>query len=35
MDPDEQGSADSDEKRSDLGAVMDAYDRLLMIKNRG
>ena len=29
-----QGGADSAEKRSDLGAVMDAYGRLLMIKNR-
>jgi hypothetical protein len=29
-----QGGADSDDKRSDLGAVMEAYGRLLTIKNR-
>ena len=30
-----QGGADSDDKRGELGAVMDAYSRLLTIKNRG
>jgi hypothetical protein len=29
-----QGGAESDEKRADLGAVMDAYGRLLAIKNQ-
>lgn len=30
-----QGGADTDDKRGDLGAVMDAYGRLLQIKNKG
>jgi hypothetical protein len=29
-----QGGADSDDKRGDLGAVIDAYSRLLTIKNK-
>jgi hypothetical protein len=29
-----QGGADSDDKRGELGAVMDAYGRLLSIKNK-
>ncbi len=29
-----QGGADSEEKRRDLGAVMEAYERLLALKKR-
>jgi hypothetical protein len=29
-----QGGAEADDKRAELGAVMEAYSRLLTIKNR-
>ena len=30
-----EGGADSDDKRTELGAVIDAYSRLLTLKNQG